>query len=288
MRTGWHITYGVGVLGRKSLVGICVERSLEMVVGLLGILKAGGAYVPLDPAYPAERLAYMIADSRLPVLLTQQHLAELLPPHDAQVIYLDGDREAVALDSSEKPAARVEADNVAYMIYTSGSTGEPKGVQISHRAVINLLDSMSQRPGLTSSDVLLAVTTLSFDIAGLEIFLPLSVGARLVIVSRETAADAALLRRSLTESGATVMQATPATWRMLQESGWEGSAELKIWCGGEAMAPELAHQLGERASAVWNLYGPTETTIWSSSYQVGQGARQPANQAGIRYRLVGR
>ncbi len=283
------ITYGAGSITYRSLneranqlayhlrslgvgpevrVGICLEPSIEMVVGLLGILKAGGAYVPLDPQYPEQRLAFMIADSELPVLLTQQHLADQLPQHNARVVNIDVDWDYIALRGSVNPPSNVDAENIAYVIYTSGSTGRPKGVQISHHAVANLLQSMRESPGLTNHDVLLAVTTLSFDIAALEIFLPLITGARLVVVSRETASDGAQLLETLTQSGATVMQATPATWRMLQESGWQGSPQLNIFCGGEALPPELANQLCARGAGLWNLYGPTETTIWSTRYQI--------------------
>jgi amino acid adenylation domain-containing protein len=264
-----HYLQTLGV-GPETLVGICVERSVEMMVGLLGILKAGGTYVPLDPQFPAERLAFMMADSQFPVLLTQQHLTEALPSATGQVVYLDreSEREAVAQQGTANPETSVGAENLAYMIYTSGSTGTPKGVQIPHRAVVNLLQTMANRPGLSSSDVLLAVTTLSFDIAALELFLPLLVGARLVVASRETASDGAQLIKRLEETGATALQATPATWRMLEESGWEESAGLKVWCGGEALLPELGNRLRTRSGEVWNLYGPTETTIWSSVYQI--------------------
>lgn len=257
-------------LGVKSevLVGICVERSLDMLVGLLGILKAGGAYVPLDPAYPQERLAFMLEDAQVPVLLTQQQLVEKLPNRGSQVVCLDRDREAIAGQREENPNSEVTPNNLAYTIYTSGSTGKPKGVQIPHCAVVNLLNSMEQQPGLTNQDVLLSVTTLSFDIAALELFLPISVGARLILTSREVASDGTQLLEKLASSGATAMQATPATWRLLLEAGWQGSNRLKILCGGEALPRELVNQLLHRSASLWNLYGPTETTIWSLVYKV--------------------
>jgi len=251
-----------------SLVGICIERSLEMVVGLLGILKAGGAYVPLDPAYPSERLAFMLEDSQAPVLLTQQGVVALLPKSGTHVVYLDADWEAIARSSQDNPASNVTGNNLAYAIYTSGSTGKPKGVQILHGAVVNFLTSMRRCPGLTDQDTLLSVTTLSFDIAALEIFLPLSVGARLVMVSRSVATDGTQLLERLNYCGATVMQATPATWRLLLAAGWSGSHQMKILCGGEALSRELANQLLEKGASLWNLYGPTEATIWSTIYQV--------------------
>ncbi len=258
-------------VGSEVLVGICMKRSLEMVIGLLGILKAGGAYVPLDPAYPPDRLAFMIEDSQLPVLLTESDQLPKLPHHQAQVVCMDTDWETIVQHSQENPDSEVTPENLAYTIYTSGSTGKPKGVQILHRGVVNFLASMSQAPGLTDQDVLLAVTTISFDIAALELYLPLTVGARVVLVARKVASDAAQLIQVLEQSGATVMQATPATWRLLLAAGWKGCSTLKILCGGEAMPRDLANQLLERSASVWNMYGPTETTIWSAVCQVEPG-----------------
>ncbi|BAY26129.1 amino acid adenylation domain protein [Calothrix sp. NIES-2100] len=254
----------------ETLVGVCIERSLEMVVALLGILKAGGAYIPLDPTYPQERVEFMIEDSQMPILVTQKHLLKELPTIDqrVQVIYLDADRQFITQHSTENVESGVNRENLAYTIYTSGSTGKPKGVQIIHRAVINFLNSMRQEPGLTQSDVLLAITTISFDIAVLEIFLPLIVGARIILVSREAVADGKKLSKILTQSDATVIQATPATWRLLLEAGWQGNKHLKMLCGGEAMTLALANQLLEKGGSLWNMYGPTETTVWSMLYKV--------------------
>ena len=262
-----HYLQRMGV-GAEVLVGICVERSLEMMVGLLGILKAGGAYVPLDPSYPKERLAFMVEDSGLKVLLTQEQLRANLSEFPVQAICLDSQRNILSQECLENCRSDVEAENLAYVIYTSGSTGKPKGVQISHRAVLNFLASMQVKPGMNAEDVLLAVTTISFDIAGLEFYLPLTVGARVVLASRKTASDGERLREKLATSNATCMQATPATWRLLLESGWQGRKHLKILCGGEAVPRDLVNQLAEKASSVWNMYGPTETTIWSTIQEV--------------------
>ncbi len=266
-------------VGSDVLVGICVERSIEMMVGLLGILKAGGAYVPLDPAYPKERLAFMLQDSRAAVLVTQEHLKGDLPEHDARVVCLDSDwSAAIAQESTEDRASAesgVTPGNLAYVIYTSGSTGKPKGVQIPHMALTNLLCTMMERPGISSDDVLVAVTSLSFDIAGLELYMPLIAGARVVIASREVAADGLLLREEISRTSATMMQATPATWKVLLASGWPetGSGkELKVLCGGEALPAGLAAELRRHSQSVWNMYGPTETTIWSSTAEVSAGA----------------
>jgi amino acid adenylation domain-containing protein/non-ribosomal peptide synthase protein (TIGR01720 family) len=257
----------VGV-GPEVLVGVAMERSLEMLVGILGVLKAGGAYVPLDPEYPKERVAYMLEDSRIPVLLTQEKLLEKLPESAALAVAVDRDAAAIATQSSEPVASGLGLNGIAYMIYTSGSTGKPKGVQVPHEAVVNFLHSMSKKPGLTSADTLLAVTTLSFDIAGLELYLPLSVGARLLLVSRDTTQAGEKLKEILDTAGVTAMQATPATWRLLLSAGWLGSRDLKILCGGEAFPRDLANQLLGACGSLWNVYGPTEATIWSTLDQV--------------------
>lgn len=250
------------------LVGICMERSVKMMVALLGILKAGGAYVPLDPAYPEERLALMIKDSGLDVLITKDPLYTKLSRQVEKVVHIDKDWQAVSQESQENLPAQAGPENLAYVIYTSGSTGVPKGVQICHRSLVNLMTSMRTRPGLTEKDSLLAVTTISFDIAALELYLPLIVGASCVLASREDSSDGRRLASMLDNYQITVMQATPSTWKLLLESGWRGKADLKILCGGEAMSRELAGQLIHRAHSVWNMYGPTETTVWSSLHQV--------------------
>ncbi|MBW4564790.1 MAG: amino acid adenylation domain-containing protein [Mojavia pulchra JT2-VF2] len=255
---------------KEVLVGICVERSLEMIIALLAILKTGGAYIPLDPTYPQERLAFMLEDSQISVLLTQQHLLKTLPPNYAQVICLDSDWESIAAHQQNPLDSNIDASNLSYTIYTSGSTGKPKGVQIRHRSVVNFLTAMQQKLQLTNTDNLLSVTTLSFDIAVLEIFLPLTTGAKLILVSREVATDGTQLLKQLNNSAVTIMQATPATWRMLLDAGWEGNSQLKILCGGEALPYNLALQLRQRAASVWNLYGPTETTIWSTIHRVDE------------------
>jgi amino acid adenylation domain-containing protein len=265
-----HHLQALGV-GPEVLVGICVERSLELMVGLLGVLKAGGAYVPLDPMYPKGRLALVLEDAQSPLLLTQSHLLEELPRHQARVVCLDADWEAISRMPHTTPPRVVTADSLAYTIYTSGSTGKPKGVQILHRAVVNFVNAMAQRPGLTKEAILLAVTTPSFDIAVLELFLPLTVGARVELVSRAVAADGIRLMKRLAASHATVMQATPATWQLLLEAGWQGEERLEIFCGGEALPRTLANQLLERGVSLWNLYGPTETTVWSTIYKVTWG-----------------
>ena len=252
----------------EDRVGILLDRSAEMVVALLGVLKAGGCYVPLDPQYPAERLSFMMEDAGLTVLLTTRELSNLTSD-SLQMVYIDELEE----NTSTNPDVEVSAAQLAYLIYTSGSTGKPKGVMVSHSALRNLLHSMATEPGLTAEDRLLAVTTLSFDIAALELFLPLIKGARLVLVTRGTASDPVQLLTQMKCEEATVMQATPATWRMLLESGWDGTPRIKMLCGGEALPSDLAQSLTGSGESLWNMYGPTETTIWSLVSEVRKDKR---------------
>ena len=258
-------------VGPDVLVGLCVERSLGMVVGLMGILKAGGAYVPLDPAYPKDRIAYIMEDARAPVLLTEQMLLASLPGQQANVVLLDAHWPAIEKEETSNLSSVTKAENLAYVIYTSGSTGKPKGVQLEHRSVVNFLCTMQDEPGLTETDVVAAVTTLCFDIAGLEIYLPLVTGAQVLVISKEEASDGSKLQVRMRSAGVTVMQATPATWRLLLQASWPGDSNLKILCGGEAFPRELANQLLPRCKSLWNMYGPTETTIWSAVYHVTAG-----------------
>ena len=252
-------------VGPEVRVGVCLERGPGLLVGLLGVLRAGGAYVPLDPSYPRERLAYMLDDARVPVLLTEAGLVSVLPEHQAAVVLLD---DVAVGGEGILPGGGAVAANAAYVIYTSGSTGRPKGVVVPHGAVVNLLAAMWRLLPTAPTDVLLAVTPLSFDISALELFLPLSTGAAVALVDRQTVSDGALLSRAFAELRPTVMQATPATWQMLLEAGWEGTPGLTILCGGEALAPELAERLLPCGAALWNVYGPTETTIWSTAVRM--------------------
>ncbi len=261
-------------VGPEVRVGLCLHRSISMVVGLLGVLKAGGAYVPLDPDFPADRLALMLDDSRPSVLLTQEELCHTLPERalsGAAVLCLDSHRAGIERESDRRAGARPAPENLAYVIYTSGSTGRPKGVQVTHRALANFLESFHSLLGMTERDELLAVTTLSFDIAGLELLLPLIAGGRVTVVARDEASDGGRLKRRVSDPGVTFLQATPATWRLLLEAGWTGSPALTLLCGGEALPRVLADRLLDKGKALWNLYGPTETTIWSSAHQVEPG-----------------
>jgi amino acid adenylation domain-containing protein len=282
-----HYLIGLGTRfnNPETLMGICVERSLDMLIGLLAILKVGGAYLPLDPDYPEERLKFMLKDSGAKVLLSQNHLLERLTVKtegaspsscpDAQVVCLDGDWEQIAACSCANPPGQSGPDNSAYVIYTSGSTGKPKGVKIEHGAFVNFLSFMKQRIGITSNDKLLAPTTLSFDIAALELYLPLIAGGQTIIISREIAANGEILSQKLSSYQITIMQATPATWKLLIHSGWHQLTPLTILCGGEALQRQLGQTLLNNSQQLWNVYGPTETTIWSSIHNVTQHPENP-------------
>ena len=253
-------------VGPEDLVGVCLRRSPELLVALLGVWKAGGAYVPMDPMYPQERLSFMLSDAAAKILLTEENCKNLFAASEDLAICLDSDGPRIAQESVGNPSPT--PSSLAYVIYTSGSTGNPKGVMIPRNALVNFLHSMAETPGLTTTDVLLAVTTISFDISILELVLPLIMGAKLVLATREQSADSSELQRLLEVHGVTVMQATPTAWRMLVESGWEGKRNLRIFCGGEALPSDLVHQLLPRCQQLWNMYGPTETTIWSSTQRV--------------------
>jgi amino acid adenylation domain-containing protein len=257
-----------------ALVGIALDRDIDMLATMLGVLKSGAGYVPLDPGFPRERLNHMVSDAGLAALVTHSAHADRFDLRGRPVLSLD--RLATELEAAS--SARLGRDDgaatpeaIAYVIYTSGSTGQPKGVEIPHRAVVNFLASMTDRPGLREDDRLLAVTTLSFDIAVLELFGPLGVGAEVVLASREQAMDGEALKALLTEQRITLMQATPVTWRILLQAGWQGSAQIRVLCGGEALAADLAAGLLEVGGEVWNLYGPTETTVWSTCSKVERG-----------------
>jgi amino acid adenylation domain-containing protein len=254
--------------GRGVRVALCLERSPLLVVALLAIQKAGAAYVPLDPGFPADRRAFMLADSEAAILVTANDAAaDLDVPANVAVVELAGE---AAFDGygSENPLRETLPEDPVYVIYTSGSTGRPKGVGVSHGSLLNLLWSMAREPGLTATDRLAAVTTISFDIAGLELYLPLLVGARVELVPLETATDGLALAELLRTQAITVLQATPATWRLLVEAGWEGLPGLRAFCGGEALPQDLAQSLLGRVGELWNLYGPTETTIWSTAARI--------------------
>jgi amino acid adenylation domain-containing protein len=256
-------------VGPGDVVGVLVQRSPDLVAALLGVLLTGAAYLPLDGIYPPERLAAMIEDCGARVIVCDAASRLLAPAIEIPMLGLDAQ-----LPRAEPPAALPALTDLAYVICTSGSTGRPKSVQVPHAALANFLASMQRAPGLGEQDVLLALTTVCFDIAALELFLPLCVGARLVIAPPQTAMDAEALRCLIERERITVLQATPAGWRTLLESGWS-SPGLRALCGGEALAADLAAQLADRTGEVWNLYGPTETTVWSAARRLARPKAAP-------------
>ena len=257
-------------VGPDVPVAVGVERTPEAVVALLGVLRAGGAYVPLDPAHPRARLAAVVEDSGARLLLTESALAGAMPAA-ATTVLLDADWPAIAHYETLPTPDETDPDNLAYVLFTSGSTGRPKGVAVSHGALAAALVAMRLQPGIEASDIVPAITTFAFDIAGLELWLPLLAGGRVEVVPRAVAADGSRLAAALAACGATVLQATPATWRLLVAAGWPGDRRLKALCGGEALPPDLAGDLLARAGELWNLYGPTEATIWSAADPVRPG-----------------
>ncbi|MFD1149289.1 amino acid adenylation domain-containing protein, partial [Saccharothrix hoggarensis] len=251
-------------------VGVCFERSLDLVVGLLAVVKLGAAYVPLDPDFPAERLSYMIGDSGADLVVCHEAVAELLSTvdtHGARLHVVDRPDDAEPAPRAARPGPTTPA--VAYVIYTSGSTGQPKGVVVPHRALTNFLLAMTRTLDVTPDDRLLAVTTYSFDIAALELYLPLITGGHCRICDPTTVKDATALAAEVDRWRPTVMQATPTTWAMLLRVGWRNTSGTKVLCGGEALPESLKDQLVARGEA-WNLYGPTETTIWSTAKRLNR------------------
>ena len=251
-----------------DIVGVCLDRNEALLATLLGVLRCGAAYLPLDPSLPAERIAYMLDDSGVQVVIAESATRGGLQAASARIVMVDAVPLSVSADFVPHPPG---PEDLAYLMYTSGSTGRPKGVRIAHGAVGNFLSAMHERPGIGGDDVLLALTTYAFDISVLELFLPLSFGARVWLADRATAEDGRALQQLIDAGGITMLQATPSTWRLLRASGWQGKAGLKALVGGEALPPELAQWLVPRVGALWNMYGPTETTIWSSCAHITDG-----------------
>lgn len=263
-------------LGAKPgvMVGIGLDRSLEMVIALLAVLKTGAAYVPLDLEFPRDRLRYMSENASLAVVLTSASLADRFDAQVCRLLCLDREEERIAQEADDNLGPIATPHDLAYVLYTSGSTGQPKGVEIPHRALVNFLSSILREPGCAAHDIMLSVTTISFDIFGLELYAPLLAGARVEIAGRTVAMDGRQLRDLCETVQPTIMQATPATWRMLVETGWRGSNRLTVLCGGEALPSDLAASLLERSVALWNMYGPTETTIWSTIERIERTDRE--------------
>ncbi len=269
-RIAHHLRHAGAAPGQ--LAALCIDRSHHLPACLLAILKTGAAYLPLDPDTPRSRVMLCLEDAAPAVLLTHRALAaELTVTPATTVLHLEDLLAAEPLPPTAAPLTLTPEDP-AYVIHTSGSTGRPKAVEISHGAAVNLLLSIQREPGFQSTDALLAVTTISFDIATMELFLPLIAGGRLVIAGRRTAVDPTALAALLRTSKCTVLQATPATWRGLLAIDWPGQPGLRALCGGEPLTRDLAEALLARKLDLWNLYGPTETTIWSTASRVQSGS----------------
>ncbi|MDO4683165.1 MAG: amino acid adenylation domain-containing protein [Lautropia sp.] len=261
-------------VGPGALVGLCVERGVPMVIAQWAIWRTGAAYVPLDPAFPQERLAYMADDAGLALVVADDSTLPVCDgfqwPRDKTWV-ISADDLCTPMKDDERPAARLNLaapEAAAYVIYTSGSTGKPKGVAVPHRAAANLLLSMARKPGIRSGDRLLAVTTLSFDIALLELMTPLIAGGTVHVASREDTMDGHQLAELLAREHITVMQATPGTWRLLLAAGWTPPEGFRALVGGEPLPLDLAKDLTALPLSLWNMYGPTETTVWSTCIEV--------------------
>ncbi|MEZ4266449.1 MAG: amino acid adenylation domain-containing protein [Myxococcota bacterium] len=259
-------------VGPGVAVGLATARDLDMLTGALAIMEAGGAYVPIDPDYPADRIAWVLERSQAPVVVTQATLEHALPPGSYARVRVDADRAAIDRHDASPLAPLAQPADRAYIIFTSGSTGRAKGVPVPHSAAVNFLESMQQVPGLSADDVLVAVTTLAFDMSVPELYLPLTVGARVVIAPSEVAADGRALVGLLDSSGATCLQGTPSTFRLLLAAGWGGRPEMVAIAGGEAFGSELAQAVIERTKAFYNGYGPTEATVYATIHKLTSSA----------------
>lgn len=252
-----------------DIVGVCLERSPSMIACVLGVLRAGATYLPLDPSYPAERLDYMMADSGVTVVATENAQSALLSR------LCPGFRPVILADEAppDPVPVKVNPDQPAFLIYTSGSTGRPKGVAVPHRAMTNFVTGMAAQLGMTAADVVLAQAPLSFDISVFEIFIPLSVGATIRLVDRATATDGPALAEAVHSGGVTVVQGTATTHRMLLAAGWRGGPSITVVSGGEPLPPDVSETLQNAGTRVWNAYGPTETTVYTHALRMTEGRR---------------
>ena len=252
-----------------DFVGVCLERTVDMIVSVLGILKAGCCYLPLDPSFPDDRISYMYEDSGAKVLISQSSLKKKFRQFlNTPAVLTDTDKSKISKYSTEKPELNISSQSLAYIIYTSGSTGKPKGVKVHHESVVNLIESMSIEPGIKESDVLLAVVTLSFDMSVFELFVPLSKGATVVVATSQDTTDGQALINLIDKNNVTMLQATPSLWNILLTSGWKGKKDLRAFCGGEALTKNLVRKILPKVAEFWNCYGPTETTVYSTIIRV--------------------
>jgi amino acid adenylation domain-containing protein len=254
-----------------DIVALCLKRTENLVIGMLGVMTAGAAYLPLNPSDPSYRLGQVISHAAARFILTDSQSMTNLPDVSARVCVLDHQPDVSIEGDADDALSLPQAPDLAYVIYTSGTTGNPKGVAVTHGALSNIFTDVAQRIAITDRSSWLALTTVCFDIAALELLLPLCYGAKVILVSEEQARIGQVLAGIIHRKKPTVMQATPITWRILVESGWAGSADLTILCGGDRLDRELADKLTARSAAAWNMYGPTETTIWSTAEKLSAG-----------------
>ncbi|MFK8007118.1 MAG: amino acid adenylation domain-containing protein, partial [Saprospiraceae bacterium] len=271
---------------KGEFVGMFVERSLDMVIGLLAIMKVGGIYVPLDPSNPKDRLQVIIEDAQATMIISNQKMIGKLPKTNAEITLLDKIQYELSQSSQENPKRAISSEDFVYVIYTSGSSGNPKGVVIPHYAVVDHHFAMMERIGFSKDEAIFSVATVSFDPSVQDYFLPLMIGAKVIVAEQEAVSDGFLLKQRLEESKATLLQATPATWRMLNIAGWKGHPNFTVLTGGEGLTSELANTLLEKCKVVWNIYGPTETTIWSTAKKIEKNRDYGENETA--YEPVGR
>lgn len=250
----------------ETLVAICVERSLEMIIGILGIIKAGGAYVPIDPDYPQARIDYILKDTKSPVIITQTHLLKKLKRSSAKIVDIEKTTQFFKI-TNQNLVNVSKPNNLIYVLYTSGTTGEPKGVLIKHNSVINCLTSIINLVKISKADIFCAITSLTFDVAALDYYIPFSIGAKCVIVSNHVQKDVITLIKIINNNHISIMQATPSIWNTLIHQGWKVNLNFKILTAGEALHQELGMKLKKRGS-LFNIYGPTETTIYATLSKV--------------------
>ena len=255
-------------VGPEALVAVFLERSPELIAGLLGVWKAQAAYLPIEPSYPPQRLAFMLEDSQAQFILTEASLVASLPPTSARILCVEDIHAKTDDPNSFFVAEHTPVDRLAYVIYTSGSTGKPKGVEICHGGLSNVLQQIGADLDLTPSDVVLATATIAFDISNLEIYVPLCAGASIHVVERQFAGDGPKLIEVIRETGATLVFGTPTSWRLLIEAGWQGNSRLQIITGGEVLPLSLARTLAGITRALWNHYGPTETSICATRERI--------------------
>ena len=252
---------------KGSVVGICMPKSIELVVTLLAVMQCGATYLPLDSNFPESRLDFMLEDSNTNMLITSK-TTKVLQNVDIKTVEVEALFSKLNTFSEHRPIVAVDAEDTVYILYTSGSTGKPKGVQITHRSLVNFLYSMKKEPGIQQQDRLLSLTTISFDIAGLELYLPLLAGASLILANEEATKDSRLLLELIEDEDISIVQATPTTWQMMLDANWDKPLNIKALCGGEALPHSLAQRILAKVKELWNMYGPTETTIWSSVKQI--------------------